>query len=217
MNKYTKEEMEALIAKYAGDNLVLPDRFEHRYDQVSSRILYSLLREAKPQNCLEFGTSYGGSALVTLKALIRNELPYRYVGFEIDDGLNRETLRNITHWLAEGVAHQIHFELWGDIKKNLHKVPDKLDFAFVDPDWDEDIAIWTFENIIPRVKKGALIHIHDWSVTEDLKYEGGSFPGIKYLIKLFEEDKMPLKKIFAVWDHEEYRKMSIASSFWEKI
>jgi len=212
-----REEIDALVNKYAVmENLTFPGHFQHRYDVVSSKILYSLIREYKPHTYLEFGTSWGGSALVALKALVRNETPYEFVGFELEDELNRETLRNITHWFTTGEARNIHFELWGDITKYSHKIPKEIDFAFIDPNWDKNIAIWTFENIIPRVKKGGIVHIHDWSVTSDLKYEGGGFPGIFYFIELFKEGKIPLEKIFNVWDEEEYKNMSIASSFWKK-
>jgi len=214
----TKDQIEALVSQHAdNDKLTFPAHFEHRLDVISSKILYSLIREYKPQACLEFGTSWGGTTLVILKALVCNELPYKYIGFELADDLRRETLGNITHWLATKVANSIHFELWGEITKNLHKVPKELDLAFIDPDWDEDIAKWTFENIIPRVKKGGLVCIHDWSVTKDFVYEGGSYRGISYFIDLFKQGKMPFKKVFSDWDWEEYKKQSIALSFWEKI
>mgnify|MGYP001617579083 FL=1 len=218
--EYTKDQIQEFVNKYAvNDNLTFPTHFEHRLDVISSKILYSLLREFKPKTCLEFGTSWGGSALVILKALVCNELPYKYIGFEKEDNLRIDTLRNITHWLTTGAANSIHFELWGDITRNLHKVPQKLDFAFIDPDWEEDIAIWTYENIIPRVKKGGLVQIHDWSVREKegrLVYEGGGYKGIFYFIDRFERGEMPLEKLFSVWDWEEYRNSSIASSFWIK-
>ena len=217
MKEYTKDEIEKLVSQYAvNDKLTFPGHFEHRLDVISSRILYSMLREVKPKTCLEFGTSWGGSALVILKALVCNQLPYRYIGFEKEDGVRKEALRNLTHWLTEGAAYRINLELWDDVMKNLDKVPEELDFAFIDPDWEKDIAIWTFENIIPRVKKGGLVCIHDWSVTKDLVYEGGSYPGIFYFIELFKQGKMPLKKVFSVWDWD-YKKSSIALSFWEKI
>lgn len=217
MIEYTKDQIEALIQQYAiNDGLQFPSHFEHRLDQISSKILYSLIREYKPKTCLEFGTSWGGTALVILKALVCNELPYTYIGFEKENDLRKETLRNITNWLTQGAAVRIHFELWEDITKNLHKIPKSLDFAFIDPDWEKEIAIWAFENIIPRVKKGGLVCIHDWSVTKDLVYEGGGFPGIFHYIELFKEGKMPLKKVFSDWDWD-YKNSNIALSFWEKI
>lgn len=215
MREYTLDEISKLVFTFAEqDNLTFPGEFEHRLDKISSKILYSLIREYKPLTCLEFGTSWGGTAIVILKALEANDKPYKYIGFEISEDLKKETTRNIFHWASGKLPNKIDFELYGDIKQNLNKVPQELDFAFIDPDWDEDIAKWAFENIIPRVKKGGLICIHDWSVTKDLIYEGGTYPGILYFIELFKQGKMPLKKVFSDWD--DYKNSSIALSFWEK-
>lgn len=226
MKELTKNEIEKLVFTYAGqENLTFPGEFDHRLDVISSKILYSLLREVQPHTCLEFGTSLGGSALVTLKALDRNDKPYKYIGFEMLDDLRRETIRNLLHWANGKLPDKLDYEIYADITKNRDKIPQELDFAFLDPDWDKDgipegqigIAQWMFENIIPGVKTGGLVAIHDWSVTKDLVYEGGGYPGIFYFIDLFKQNKMPLKKIFSDWDWEEYKKLNIALSFWEKI
>ena len=226
MKSYTKDELDKLVFTYAEqDGLIFPNEFTHRLDVISSKILYSLLREIRPIVCVEFGTSWGGSALVTLKALEANDQPYKYIGFEMLDDLRRETIRNILHWAIGKLPNKLDFEIYGDITKNAGKLPKEIDFACIDPDWDMGgvpegqigIAQWTFENLIPRVKKGGLIAIHDWSVTEDLVYEGGGYPGIFYFIELFKQGKVPLKKIFSDWDWEEYKKSSIALSFWEKL
>ena len=225
MKEYTLDEINKLVFTYAEqDKLTFPGEFEHRLDVISSKILYSLIREVKPQVCMEFGTSWGGSALVILKALEANDKPYKYIGFEMIDDLKRDTTRNLLHWAIGKLPNKIDFELYGDITKNVDKIPKEIDFAFIDSDWDMGgvskdgmgIAQWTFENVIPRVKKGGLVSIHDWSVTKDLVYEGGVYPGISYFIKLFKEGKMPLKKIFSDWDWEEYKVLNIALIFWEK-
>ena len=184
---------------------------EQRLDEESSKILYSFIRKVKPQVCLEFGTSWGGSPCVIIAALLKNEQSFKYIGFEKVPGLLQAAASNIVR------KYNFTPELYADITQNVDKIPEELDFVFIDPDWEEDIAIWTFENIIPRVKKGGLVCIHDWSVDEEYVYGGGSFEGIKYFIKLFQEEKMPLEKIFNVWDEEDYRLQSRALSFWRKL
>ena len=218
MKVYIKDEIEKLVFTFAEqDNLTFPSEIEHRLDQISSKILYSLIREIKPHTCLEFGTSWGGTALVILKALEANNKPYKYIGFEKEEDLKKATIRNLLHWAIGKLPNKIDFELYGDIKENLDKIPKKLDFAFIDPDWEKEIAEWTFENIIPRIKKGGLVCIHDWSVNKELEYQGGEFQGILHFIDLFKQGKMPLKKIFSVWEWEEYKNSTIALSFWEKL
>lgn len=203
-----REEINKLVEEYAlAENLTFSDKFEHRLDVNSSKVLYSLVRHFKPQTYVEFGTSWGGSGLVAVKAMEKNGLPYRYVGFEIVDDLLRDSKVNI--------VPSNHVQLYGDITKNLDKVPEEIDFLFFDPDGDREITEWSVKHIFPRVKVGGIIQLHDWSVTNDLVYEGGSFPRINYLIELLKENKLPLKKIFSMWDEEDYKASSNAASFWE--
>ena len=64
-----RKEIDELVNLYAeADNLTFPSEFVHRLDNISSKILYSLIREIKPKTCLEFGTSSGGTTLVLVKA-----------------------------------------------------------------------------------------------------------------------------------------------------
>lgn len=217
MTEYTKDQIEKLVNTYEGENLTFPGEFTHSLDPISSKILYSFLRLLKPEACMEFGTYFGGSALVILKALMKNDKKFSYTGFEIEDDLRRDTIKHLSHWVVANKPHLLNFNIYGDITQNLDKVPKKLDFVFIDPNWDREIAEWTYENILPRVKKGGLVCIHDWSVNKELEYQGGGFPGIFHFIDLFKQNKMPLKKIFSDWDVEEYKNSSIALSFWEKI
>ena len=92
-----------------------------------------------------------------------------------------------------------------------------LDFIFWDTNWEYPITVWCLKNMLPRLKIGGLIQIHDWSVDKDLNYQGGGFPGIFHFIDLFKSGQMPLKKVFSDWDWEEYKKSNIALSFWEKV
>lgn len=201
------------------EGYTFPGDFEHRLDVQCSKILYSLIRKYKPQVCLEFGTSKGGASCVIISALQKNDQPFQYVGFEKLPDLNQQARQNIFNKCG------FETEIFGDITQNLDKIPPELDFAFIDPDWDMDgvpegdigIAQWTFKNIIPRIKKDGLVCIHDWSVSRDLVYEGGGFPGIFHFIDLFKQGKMPLEKLFSVWDQPDYRQSSIALSFWRKV
>lgn len=215
LRRLTRGEITDLTDKYFyEEGYKFIDDYPHSLDRTCSKILYSLVRDYKPQTCMEFGTYFGGSACMTVSALEKNKkedgLDYEYVPFEISEGARQEAKRNV---LREcGVELEVH----GDVTKNLDKIPSELDFAFIDPEWDEEIAIWTYENLIPRVKKGGLVAIHDWSVSEELVYQGGQFAGIKYFIQLFKDGKMPLEKLFSVWDEADLAAQSIALSFWRK-
>ena len=216
----TKNELNDLADKYWWKPVYeFPDDFEHSLDKISSRLLYCLLRKYKPKVCLELGTYSGGSACVIISALQKNENDFKYIGFEKVEESRVATEQHILQKCG------LQTEIFGDITQNLDKVPQELDFVFIDCDWNKDgfpegeidIAKWIFENLIPKVKKDGLVCIHDWSVNRDLVYEGGGYPGIFYFIKLFKEKKMPLEKLFAVWDEPEYKQSNIALSFWRKI
>lgn len=183
---------------------------EHNLDKSCSKILYGLVREYKPMSVLEVGTSWGGSGRIIVQALKANQKPFKYTGFEMEPNMKKSTEDNIIPLAPESVT------IGGEIIKDMDKVPKYLDFIFWDTNWDYPITIWFLKNIFPRLNVGGLIHIHDWSVNRELEYGGGNFPGIEFLIKLFKENRLPLRKIFAVWDYDEYKSQSIAASFWIK-
>lgn len=212
LKEMSLEEQQALVEKYKDEVIPNPQIQEQRYDAVSSRLLYALLREYQPTNCFEFGTSWGGSAVVTNAALIKNGKPYTYTGGEKIADYRESTIQ------ALKACFQIEPTILTDVQKDEDQIPDLLDFVFIDPDWDGDIAPWIWEHLLPKLKDGALVHIHDLSAREinpgTLHYEGGSFDGINFLIEKFNSGDWPFEKIFNVWDYEVYRNMSIASSFW---
>lgn len=209
------EDIDDLKEKYPEvEDLVFPNTFRHSLDQICSRILYVLLREYQPQTCVEFGTYQGGSGRVIVQALNKNGKPFTYTGFEVIEVDKKIAEENIIPLAPDKV------KIYGDITKELDKVPTEIDFAFIDPNWDREIAEWWVENLLPRIKLGGLVQIHDWSVQDidgKLVYEGGNFPGVQYLIELVGKKTLPLKKIFAVWDHQHYKAKWIAASFWIKI
>lgn len=211
----TNDEIHKTLNLYPEINqLTFPSTVqEHNLDKTCSKILYGLLREYQPTSVLEVGTSWGGSGRIIIQALIANKHPFKYVGFEIEPAMRKSTEDNLIPLAPESV------KIYGDITKNLDKIPQELDFAFIDTNWDYPITVWWLKNLFPKIKKGGLIQIHDWSVSHHngvYVYEGGNFEGIGSLIKLFQQNALPLKKVFAVWDHGEYSSQSIAASFWTK-
>lgn len=210
--EFTRFEIDEKVMKFfAPDNYQFPIEFEHRVDPYSSRILYSLIREYQPTSCLEIGTSHGGLTCVIQSALIKNEKPFTYVASEMAPDL----LAEATNWVNMRCSGRVPIMV-GKIEDNLDKVPNEIDFLFQDTDHDLENCLWYLKNIFPRLKDGALVGIHDWSVRMKdgkLAYEGGSFPEIQHLISLIEKNELPLQKLFWTWDHEDLRP-NIATSFW---
>lgn len=184
-------------------------QFEHRYDKESSAVLYSLIRQFEPMNCLEVGAYVGGATHVIMKALQKNATPYLFIASEKDDILRKETEKNL---LKEcGI---VPF-LIGDITKNLHLIPDYIDFLFLDTNHDLSTTQWIFSNLIPRVKENSLVAIHDFPA-EDREGEWilkpNPFPEAEYIVSLHKESQLPLEKLY--WNYGEGGGKE--ASFWIK-
>lgn len=199
----TNQQIIDLVNKYFNaEGYTFPGDFEHRFDPESSAILYSVLREFKPKNCLSIGTWEGGSVCVIMAALLKNENEFSFTASEILDDKRANTQQ---HCLAKNGVAPI---MIGDITQNLDKVPDELDFLFVDTNHDLETTVWIFKNVVLRLKKGALLAMHDWAVEEkegELIGKGdhgkGGWPETDYIMDLLRENKLPVEKIHWTWNN----------------
>lgn len=208
----TNEEIKILKEKYfIGDGYTFAGGYEHRYDPESSAVAYSLIRHFKPTSCLEIGTWYGGSTSFIMAALLKNEKVFWFIASELLEDNIKKTRQNV-YEKCQYVPYLV-----GDITKNLDKVPESLDFLFLDSDHDEKVTAWIVDNIFSRLKEGALVAIHDWAV-EDVngKWIGkgdkgiGGWPETQYLMNLHEQGKLPLEKLYWNW----HNPGSYEASFW---
>ncbi len=217
----TTEEMKALVEKYwVSDNYQPPQMTEHRVDlEWSEPIIYSIIREYKPTSLLEFGTSYGGTACLTMSALLKNRKPFKFVASEMEPSILAECASNIFKLCGQLPT------LIGKIEDNLDLVPKELDYVLIDTNHDLENCKWYLENIIPRVKRGGLVIIHDWAIREvngELVYENNDGTGheIAYLLDLYEKGQLPLEKLYWSWGDGERTKrggpIEAATSIWLK-
>lgn len=214
-------EVVQLVDKYfRSEGYIFPTDFEHRFDRDSSAILYSLIRHYKPKNCLAIGTWEGGSTCVMMAAMLKNKNKANYVASELLDDKRMEAEQNCIK------KNKVAPTMIGDITKNLNKVPKELDFLFVDTDHDFDTTKWIFENIMPRVKKGALVAFHDWAVEEkngEIIGKGadgqGGWPETEYMMDLWRKKKLPFKKLYWGYNNPLWEGMwhPCESAFWEKL
>lgn len=196
----TQEEMGLLVNKYFDkEGYVFPTGFEHRFEQVSSAMLYSMIREYKPKTVLEVGSSHGGSGCIIMSALLKNDQPFEFYSSEIADDLRKEAEGNIKEKCGKAPI------MLGDITKELDKIP-KLDFLFVDNDHDLATTEWVVKNLFPLVKKGGIYAMHDWAVAEeDGKFVGknhegaGGWPETQYLMDMHTNGTFPFKRLFWTW------------------
>jgi len=224
-----KEELKEIVKKYFYGDEYEWFGFENaalvRYDLDSSKICYSLIRHYKPTSCFEVGTSSGHATIFILDALLRNyketKQPFKFVAFEKEEGLYYETLKNLTRRHA-GILSNIFL---GDFTKNLGKIPKELDFAFIDTDHDKETTSWYVKNLFPRLKKDALVAIHDFAVEEkDDKWIGkgtngtGGLEETQVLMDLYKQGNLPLEPIY--WNYHnplfEEDSPNWEASFWTK-
>lgn len=195
----TTEEIGELLEEYwLNAGYVFPTHFEHRFEQTSSAMMYALIREYKPKSVVALGTSHGGSTCIIMHALLANKEPFKYVAAELEDDLREETRVHCIE--VNGQAP----ELVGDLTKNLDKYPKEIDFLFHDTNHDRETTEWVFKNVVPRLKKGALVIFHDWAVDEDEKGDWwgkgangvGGWPETEYMLELHRVGRFPFKKVY---------------------
>ena len=216
MDRFTPGEMDKLIEKYFDkDGYEFTAGFAHRYDQYSSKVCYSLIRLLKPTKVVEFGTSRGGATSFIQAALLKNKKPFKFVAGEKESGLLNETMVNV---MKKNGSTPVFV---GDIQEGIGMVPKTLDFAFIDSNHDFELTEWYFENILSRLRPGAILALHDWDIFEqpDGTYVTKShnqiptFPETHLIFELFKRDMWPFKKLYWTNDNEQYK--GTESSFWE--
>ncbi len=210
----TVEEINLLVKDFFDKEMAPPNPdYEHRVDPDSEKQIYSMIRKFKPETLLEIGSSHGGSTSVIMAAIQKNGNAKGFTSSELLDDLRTEAEINVLR--ACGGESPVFI---GDITKNLHRVPEQLDFLMVDNDHDLATTVWIFEHILPRVKKGSLIVFHDWDIWEDdkgLHYKGGEKPSwqeTEMMANMYIQGVLPMEKVFwtynnpGVWE----------TSFWTK-
>lgn len=210
----TREEMDQLTQKYfVADAYAFPQEFEHRVDQKSSAMMYSLIRLHKPKAALEIGTWRGGSTCIIQSALLKNGGEFTHIASELLNDLRQQTEENVLRVCGHTPM------MIGDIMQNLDSIPAEIDFLFVDTDHDEIVTQWIEKHIFPRVRKGGIFVMHDWAVEEkDGKLIGkgtdgvGGWPETNYFMKKIESGDFPFQRIFWTWNNPGTEE----TAFWEK-
>lgn len=127
------------------------------------RLLYNLVRAARPQTVVEFGTSYGISTLY-LAAAVHDNQTGRVVTTELSPAKVAAARAN----LAEaGVAHLVEV-LPGDALRTLAMVDDPISLVLLDG-W-KDLYLPVLRLLEPRLTPGALVIGDDTTFAEVRPY-----------------------------------------------
>lgn len=142
-------------------NLNTPERIGATYFQPSDMcetdcgMLYSLVRGLRPDNALEIGARWGGSARIITNAMEDNNH-----GFLVSIDPEVKTFRvkpkelHGRHCLIEGFSPDITPEA-------AKKCDGKLDFVFIDALHIYDAVVADFEGVIPFLSDGSHVLFHD--------------------------------------------------------
>jgi len=114
-------------------------------------ILYSLLSQLKPSKYLEIGS--GTSTKVAYKARKENSLNYEIIS------IDPSPRKNISK-----VADKIYQQNVQEINSGVAQTLEKDDVLFFDGThllYPNSDVMWFFLEILPNLKKGAVVHLHD--------------------------------------------------------
>jgi hypothetical protein len=113
--------------------------------------IYTLLTEFKPKKYIEIGS--GNSTKVAYKAKIEQKLDTEIISI---DPMPRTEIDNLANKVIREPIENIDFDILGELNEN--------DILFVDNSHrilpNSDSMVFYLE-IMPRLKKGVIVHIHD--------------------------------------------------------
>jgi predicted O-methyltransferase YrrM len=125
-------------------------------------LLYRICKHYQPQNCLEFGTNLGVSALYQLAGL---ESRSRFISMEGDPGLAALARENIQKNGFEATV------LEGEFSDLLENHPELMDFhpdyVFVDGNHTEGATLAYFHHLLPKMEAGGMI------IWDDINWSAG--------------------------------------------
>ena len=132
-------------------------------DDLEAEITYLLIRDRDPKLIVEMSPNTGWSTTWILSALRDNGNNGQLWSYDLHD----TATRLVPAHLAEG---RWHFVL-GDARQTIPQAPD-FDYLFVDSDHSASFARWYCEVLLPRVKPGVVVSVHDVFHQAHLSEEG---------------------------------------------
>jgi regulator of extracellular matrix RemA (YlzA/DUF370 family) len=131
--------------------------FGNMFNQFESEVLYAIVRDQKPTNILEMGCFNGFTSQIIIDAMKANNNPSRLISSDL-----LETSKFIDY--HDGTTSRTL--IIGDSKATIDSSIGDIDFLFIDSDHTYDFAKWYCSVIIPMVKRGCFVMVHDWEGIE---------------------------------------------------
>jgi predicted O-methyltransferase YrrM len=197
-----KEEIDKLIEKYdathkvanlrdAGGEYVLGGDWPTMYDNRSAAVNYAMVRHYQPEVVVEYGSYMGRCTHDILRALIDNNKPYVFKPYELSETRNNAQ-NNINKVFGDKAI-----KIGGDVMEATD-IPESIDYLFLDHSHNDILTTWTWEKVLPRVKKGGLIQIHDIPLKDDMSIgkSDGVFPETRIIVDMYQKGILPFEKLY---------------------
>ena len=129
----------------------IPKGFRPQLCDVEGELTYMFIRELKSKNVVEFSPCHGYSTMWLLHALNKNDKG-KVFSFDLID--------EATKYIPISLRNRWEF-IKGDVKDNLDKFPEQIDYLFIDSDHSKEFCKWYIENIFPMLRNGVYVSVHD--------------------------------------------------------
>jgi predicted O-methyltransferase YrrM len=127
-------------------------RFKPQLDDIEAEATYLFLRELRPRSVVEISPDRGWSTTWILAALRDNGIGRLY-SYDLFD----HSTRNIPRDLSQGRWTFMQ----GDVTRGIDRLPEKIDYLFIDSSHTAEFARWYLCEVFPRLVPGTPVCIHD--------------------------------------------------------
>lgn len=173
---------------------VFPFLPDSQYGNLESAYLYGVLRSHKFKNIVELGTEKHSRSSYIIQ-LAKGKAKHHM--FDLPEVI-KEAVSNLEIEMGTNgvIPHPGKFE-------NTYQEIDwsKIDFLFIDADHKRDFAVFYLQNVIPKLKPGTLVHVHDMNLWGN--WQTGYYPDseIEEFVDRFDKGYLPLVKVEWLWDY----------------
>jgi len=130
------------------------DYFGNSFGLFDSKLLYCVIRKFKPSYIIEFSPYKGWTSSILIDAVKKQNNFCEIYSFDL---LSDSSIYDIE---SEKIKRKLFV---GDVKETIFNCEiEKCDFMFIDSDHSYEFGLWYCTEVLPKLKSGTLMWIHDW-------------------------------------------------------